>query len=460
MTGELVITLAYLSYLRRTVKKFSPDPLWQEILKYSFFVTLAIAIIGLILKINSNLLFLWTFFEAALVYITFKYNVFEQARRTMYGLLPLMILLFIERLIQTISVSTFDQLDNYFNIAKSIALTWMVAMIWLSGRQRKALEKERQKRLAEEERHRQIEDQNDKLERLVAERTQELTQQKDALEETLAELKSTQKQLVHSEKMASLGELTAGIAHEIQNPLNFVNNFSEVSVELLAELSEELRAGNTDMALDIAHDIEKNLEKITHHGKRADGIVKGMLQHSRSSTGTKELTDINELADEYFRLSYHGLRAKDKNFNAALQTDYDDQIGLLKVVPQDFGRVMLNLFTNAFYAVSEKRKKLYANDLAYEPKVSVETKLTKSYSYGEPDTITITVSDNGFGIPSNVLEKIYQPFFTTKPAGEGTGLGLSLSYDIITKGHGGKMEVKTKTGEFAKFIVQIPALRE
>lgn len=270
---------------------------------------------------------------------------------------------------------------------------------------------------------------------------------KEALEKSLEELKAAQQQLIQSEKMASLGELTAGIAHEIQNPLNFVNNFSEVSRELLDEMKTELDMGNTDEAKDIANDVISNLEKILHHGKRADGIVKGMLQHSRSSNGVKESTDINALADEYLRLAFHGLRAKDKTFNAAMKTDYDESIGLVKVLHQDLGRVILNLITNAFYAVTEKKKMQPEN---YEPVVTVSTKK-------EGDKIEIRVKDNGTGIPQKVLDKIFQPFFTTKPTGQGTGLGLSLSYDIITKGHGGELKVETKEGEGTTFIVSIPA---
>jgi len=246
--------------------------------------------------------------------------------------------------------------------------------------------------------------------------------------------------------MASLGELTAGIAHEIQNPLNFVNNFSEVSSELLDEMNQELAMGNGQLAKEIADDVKQNLEKILHHGKRADAIVKGMLQHSRASSGQKEMTDINALADEYLRLAYHGLRAKDKNFNAKFVTDLDDCIGKINIVPQDIGRVILNLINNAFYAVTEK-KKLSAD--SYEPKVIVSTKRVN-------DKVEIKVADNGNGIPQKVLDKIFQPFFTTKPTGEGTGLGLSLSYDIITKGHGGELRVETKEGEGSVFIIQLP----
>jgi two-component system, NtrC family, sensor kinase len=265
------------------------------------------------------------------------------------------------------------------------------------------------------------------------------------LEATLSNLKSTQSQLIQSEKMASLGELTAGIAHEIQNPLNFVNNFSEVSNELLDEMKAELDKGDTAEAKAIAEDVKQNLEKILHHGRRADGIVKGMLQHSRTSSGVKEPTDINALADEYLRLAYHGLRAKDKSFNATMITDYDPAIGNINIVPQDIGRVILNLITNAFYVVNERKNSGPEN---YEPTVSVSTKKIDG-------KILISVKDNGSGIPQKVLDKIFQPFFTTKPTGQGTGLGLSLSYDIV-KAHGGKLKVETKEGEGSIFTIQVP----
>jgi len=272
------------------------------------------------------------------------------------------------------------------------------------------------------------------------------------LETTLTNLKSTQLQLIQSEKMASLGELTAGIAHEIQNPLNFVNNFSEVNKELLVELKDEIKKGNLDEVTAIADDVITNEEKINHHGKRADAIVKGMLQHSRSTNNaTKEPTDINALADEYLRLAYHGLRAKDKSFNATLKTDFDETIGNINIIPQDMGRVLLNLFNNAFYAVNEKLK---AEGKAYEPEVTVTTRRLNSPS-GDGGKVEISVKDNGNGIPQKIVDKIFQPFFTTKPTGQGTGLGLSLSYDIV-KAHGGEIKVETKEGEGSEFIIQLP----
>jgi two-component system, NtrC family, sensor kinase len=288
----------------------------------------------------------------------------------------------------------------------------------------------------------------------IAKNMFELDKQKQLIEiknrvlnETMTNLKETQSQLIQSEKMASLGELTAGIAHEIQNPLNFVNNFSDINTELIEEMKEEMDKGNLEEAKTLADDISSNEQKINYHGKRADGIVKGMLQHSRSSNNIKEPVNINVLADEYLRLAYHGLRAKDKSFNAAMKTDYDESIGSITAVPQDIGRAMLNLITNAFYVVNEKKK---AHPDNYEPTVFVSTKKAGN-------KIEIRVKDNGNGIPQKVLDKIFQPFFTTKPTGQGTGLGLSLCYDII-KAHGGELKVETKEGEGSEFIIELPSM--
>jgi len=317
---------------------------------------------------------------------------------------------------------------------------------------RKNLEQEKEKQQI-------LATQNETLEQQVTERTsevvaqhKEIEKQRDQVTNTLEELRGMQKQLIQSEKMASLGELTAGIAHEIQNPLNFVNNFSEVNTELIDEMKKEIDAGNIQQIKSIASDLEQNTEKITHHGKRADAIVKGMLLHSRKSIGEKESININALTDEYLRMSYHGLRAKNRSFNASMKSDYDESIGNIQIIPQDIGRVLLNLFTNAFYAITEKKKDAGAE---YNPTVYVSTKKLD-------DGIEIRVKDNGMGIPQKVLDKIFQPFFTTKPTGEGTGLGLSLSYDII-KAHGGTLKVEdqektnsSESHEGAEFVVVLP----
>ncbi|HEX6848941.1 MAG TPA: ATP-binding protein [Chitinophagaceae bacterium] len=320
----------------------------------------------------------------------------------------------------------------------------------------RALENERIAKEREIERRQLIEQQKIEMEKTIEERTSELKQ-------SLKDLKETQSQLIQSEKMASLGELTAGIAHEIQNPLNFVNNFSDVNAELIDELQQEAAKGNIEEIKAISKDIKDNEQKINHHGKRADAIVKGMLQHSRTSSGQKEATDINALADEYLRLAYHGLRAKDKSFNATTKTEFDDNIGKVNVVPQDIGRVVLNLINNAFYAVDEKKKQMppspkgeqEGTSIIYEPVVTVSTKRLGP-PLGDRGKIEIRVADNGNGIPQKVLDKIFQPFFTTKPTGQGTGLGLSLAYDIITKGHGGELKVETKEGDGTEFIIKLP----
>jgi len=331
-------------------------------------------------------------------------------------------------------------------IATAIYLGLDFAFTTVSLKQKLAevemLSKEKQQMLAA---------QNEMLEQQVTERTAELNQ-------SLTKLKSTQSQLIQSEKMASLGELTAGIAHEIQNPLNFVNNFSEVNKEMLEELkAERLKpkaARDENLEDDILNDVIANSEKINHHGKRAEAIVKGMLQHSRSSSGQKETTNVNALADKYLRLAYQGLRAKDKLFNATLKTDYDESIGNINLIPQDIGRVILNLINNAFYAVNEKKKaesgKPNTEGQLYEPTLSVGTKRVG-------DKVFVSVKDNGNGITQKIVDKIFQPFFTTKPTGQGTGLGLSLSYDIV-KAHRGEIKVESKEGEGSEFIIQLPKI--
>ena len=336
------------------------------------------------------------------------------------------------------SIHTFDLffiLNNYILI---IVMSLYVASKYTRNTKDLMLQIAQNRKLSEEKQQMLI-SQKETLEQQVKDRTAELSV-------SLQELKETQTQLIQSEKMASLGELTAGIAHEIQNPLNFVNNFSEVNSELIDEMQKELSDGNADSAKAIGDDIRQNLEKISRHGKRADSIVKGMLMHSRSSTGQKEPTDINALADEYFRLSYHGLRAKDKMFNATMSQELDPQIGLVSVVAPDIGRALLNLFNNAFYSVTEKKKKLGDS---FEPMVSLSTS-KKGHN------VQIVVRDNGLGISPNLVDKIFNPFYTSKPAGQGTGLGLSMSYDIITKEHEGHLSVHTLEGEYAEFVIELP----
>ena len=371
-------------------------------------------------------------------------------RNIAYGVIPLMLMYTVSVFYFTTETTSNPAIKWYIDNSWLLQLTclcwlvlWFVKVLIMRY---DLLRKENVQQAIDKERERNelIATQKVMLEKEVEVRTAELKQ-------SLEELKLTQKQLIQSEKMASLGELTAGIAHEIQNPLNFVNNFSEVSNELITEMKDELAKGNLEDANEIADDVQQNLEKINHHGKRAADIVKGMLQHSRSSSsGVKEPTDINALCDEYLRLSYHGLRAKDKSFNATMKTDFDESIGNINIIPQDIGRVVLNLINNAFYAVSEKQK---LNIPGYEPTVQIKT--TQNPPAGGGRGAEIRVTDNGNGIPQKVLDKIFQPFFTTKPTGQGTGLGLSLSYDIV-KAHGGEIKVNTKENEGTDFSIILP----
>ena len=337
---------------------------------------------------------------------------------------------------------------GYFKSWGKLNLLWFSAVMAVAFYQKRNLAKE-QTRLAEAEQLRQqVAARNAALEHLVAERMAALTQQADALQAALRELRATQQQLIQSEKMASLGELTAGIAHEIQNPLNFVNNFADVSQELVAELEAEQTHPTPDAALEaeLLNDLRHNLHKINLHGQRAASIVRGMLQHSRASTGERQPTDVNALADEYLRLAYHGLRARDKTFNATLKTDFAALLPLVPAVPGDLGRVLLNLLTNAFYAV---QKRQLATGPGYAPTVAVATRR-------DGDEVEVRIRDNGTGIPETVRTKIFQPFFTTKPTGEGTGLGLSLAHDIVVQGHGGTLTVASQEGEFTEFVVRLP----
>ncbi|WP_121355875.1 sensor histidine kinase [Flavisolibacter nicotianae] len=339
-------------------------------------------------------------------------------------------------------------IENQVIIGISAMLLLFVSLLiaFISGQRRK-LQYHQKLHALQAEQQELLRRQNSQLEQKVTERTMELSHQKEELQKSLSELKATQLQLIQREKMASLGELTAGIAHEIQNPLNFVNNFSDLSVDMLNEVKEEIKAGHPTTAMDLLDEATVNLKKISHHGKRADAIVKSMLEHSRKAEGEKEEVNINALTDEYLKLAYHGYRVKDNTFHTTLETHYDSAAGKINVLPQEIGRVLVNLFNNAFYAVHQK-KKLAGNN--YEPVVQVRT-------CKKGNKVEVSVRDNGLGIPEKALSKIYQPFFTTKPTGEGTGLGLSLSFDVVTKGHGGNLWVSSKEGEGAEFIMQLPA---
>ena len=427
--------------------------IWFRYAKY-FTVSLLIAQIFLPAEITR---WIWHAFLISLLLFANQQKEMRPLRMFLLAFVPYVVVSVLSDLTAVILTNFYNRWENYFDIAGMLSVIWLIAILFSNYRQAKIEEKERIKRQKEDEINRAIAIRKVELESLVAERTAELTHQKEELEQTLNELRATQDQLIQSEKMASLGELTAGIAHEIQNPLNFVNNFSEVNSELIDELTEELEKADYEEVKAIAKDIKENEQKIIHHGKRADAIVKGMLQHSRTSTGQKEPADINALADEYLRLAYHGLRAKDKSFNATLKTDFDETLEKINVVPQEIGRVILNLLTNAFYSVSEKQKQLVksrGNETGsaappYSPTVFIGTKkLNKK--------VEIKVSDNGNGIPQAVLDKIFQPFFTTKPSGKGTGLGLSMSYEIITKTHSGEIKVENNEGEGATFTILLP----
>jgi len=408
-----------------------------------------IPVVGTIAEIITDLALL------ALVFIVYNVGELKIYRSTMYAYIPLILVSILKPLIALLPENWEDEIDPYLDAALAFAVIWMIGMLVVANKQKKALRAERKAREEEEKMKRLAEEKKAELELMVVERTREITRQKEELQQVVVNLKETQDQLIHAEKMASLGELTAGIAHEIQNPLNFVNNFSEVNLELAAELGEEIQKMDLsdrerENLVSLVHSIRQNQEKINYHGKRADSIVKGMLQHSRTGTGQKEPVDLNDLLDEYVRLSYHGLRAKDKSFNATIDIELDPNVGQVPVIPQDIGRALLNILNNAFYAVNEKKKNTPAD---YHPTLTISSKLVdKGRKW-----VYITIRDNGNGIPETIREKIFQPFFTTKPTGKGTGLGLSLSYDIVTKGHAGQMKFSSKEGEYTEFIIKLPS---
>jgi two-component system, NtrC family, sensor kinase len=436
--------------------KVNDHPQWVRLSNYARYFAIFLFAAGLFLSDTFNTQWIWSIFLLTCLIFVLRQNELRSLRMFFMAFVPYVAVILTSNLTKVVAKDFYERTNTYFDTAKLLSVIWLAAILFSQQRQYKAAEKERIMRQKEDEINRAIAARKVELEGLVAERTVELTTQKEELQSTLDELRTTQKQLIQSEKMASLGELTAGIAHEIQNPLNFVNNFSEVNQELLMEMNVEIEKGNLDEVKLIIKDIIENEQKINHHGKRADAIVKGMLQHSRTSSGIKEPTDINALADEYLRLAYHGLRAKDKSFNATMKTDFDKSIGKLKVVPQDLGRVILNLITNAFYAVNEKKKAPQPpGGGLYEPTVIVRTSFLPS-SGGQRGACLISVSDNGNGIPQSALDKVFQPFFTTKPSGQGTGLGLSMSYEIVTKGHGGELKVENKIGEGATFTIVLP----
>lgn len=447
MNFDYILLIIVFSYLRKTLQSKILLPQIDTYLFIGFWLSIMLLIAEIFLHTKEGITtWIAHVMLFAVIYFCLTQKEFKSIKSFIYSILPFVAVNFIEDFIELINSSFYKEWNNYFDTAIVFSIIWFFAMFFITRKQRKDMEKEQLKAIEREKEFQQSEILKAKLEIQVAERTAELRNQKDELQKALNELKSTQVQLIQSEKMASLGELTAGIAHEIQNPLNFVNNFSEVSSELLDEMNEEIVKGDFEEVKIIASDIKKNLEKINHHGKRADSIVKGMLQHSRTGNTIKEPTDINKLADEYLRLAYHGLRAKDKSFNADLITDFDSALPKINVLTQEIGRVLLNLFTNAFYATHQRQKKATQT---YKPMVSVKTALKEN-------GIEITVKDNGIGIPEVIKDKIMQPFFTTKPSGEGTGLGLSLSYDIVVKGHGGSISIDSRENDYTVFTILLP----
>ncbi len=454
MLLKIILTIIIIQYCRKSLQSASKFPKWDLWLKIGLGISIASLVIENGGPIPSQIArWVINIILLSIVYLSFNQEEFKPLKSTVNIILPYVGIALVGDIVDLINIEFLNSLTNYIDTAKFFAVVWMIAMWFITRRQKKAIQKQQEKLLEKEKENQITESLKAALEVQVAERTAALTKQKEELQHTLQDLKATQAHLIQAEKMASLGELTAGIAHEIQNPLNFVNNFSEVNKELIDELEQEIEKGNFKEVKVIAKDIKENEKKIIYHGKRADAIVKGMLQHSRSSSGVKEPTDINALADEYLRLAYHGLRAKDKSFNATLKTDFDESIGNINIIPQDIGRVILNLITNAFYVINEKKNQGFEN---YEPTVTVKTSKNPP-SGGRGAEVLISVRDNGQGIPQKLLDKIFQPFFTTKPTGQGTGLGLSLSYDIV-KAHGGELKVKTKAGEGSEFIIVLPVV--
>ncbi len=452
--GELLVLAPMAVLMVRGLRRFLDVPArigpWNKTLGYLWVPAVVVFVLAQVFHIRTPVLSegYWLFVLAVVTLLLLLLSYYRPARTLLLALLPYLLYHVVEFTLQMVGSELLKRYDDGLDTAHGFALIWLFTFVFIARSQKKTLEKERLLREEEEKAKRLIEAQKAELERLVAERTAALTHQAEELRSTLTELRQTQAQLVQSEKMASLGELTAGIAHEIQNPLNFVNNFADVSAELVTELEEEQHkpARDPELEADLLADLKQNLLKISQHGGRAASIVRGMLEHSRTSSGERTPTDLNTLADEYLRLAYHGLRAKDKSFNATLCPDFDPALPPVEVIAQDLGRVLLNLLSNAFYAVRQRQLR---GEAGYAPTVSVSTR-----KVGEK--VEIRVRDNGMGIPEAVRAKIFQPFFTTKPTGEGTGLGLSLSYDIVTQGHGGTLAVASEEGSYTEFLISLP----
>lgn len=447
----ILISIGVIYAARKSLETPKRLPRWDKLLSWlwlgsiAFFLLVQIPLFSFLREWYGELIYL------ILLATVYQLSDYHPARLYAIALLPYAAIYAFNTVLRWIAPSFFEPYHDYSESAQVFSTLWLIGFGIYAFIQNKKEQKHRRK---EEAQLLAAAAKKAELEHLVVERTAELTAHKETLEKALADLKAAQVQLVHSEKMASLGELTAGIAHEIQNPLNFVNNFSELSVELAQELLEEMEKPEADKTLvrDLVQYLAQNQEKINHHGKRASNIVTAMLQHARTSTEKKEATDLNALADEYLRLAYHGLRAKDKSFNARMVTDLDSTVGDVALVPQDMGRVLLNLINNAFFAVHQKKSTATES---YDPTVSVSTRLIAPSSK-KSKRVEISIRDNGMGIPEDLKGKIFQPFFTTKPSGQGTGLGLSLAFDIVTKGHGGTFEVESTEGAGTVFLITIP----
>jgi signal transduction histidine kinase len=438
--GEYILAFFMLRYLRSSLRDSAMLPRWDKIFQGGMIASVVLLVVGVASgEINQFTSWFAYIILLYLAYLIYTIEEFSERKSVFAAVLPYVLVSFLTKIVQLVNTNFYQSWESYFKVAGGFSIIYMIVMLIITNKQNKALAREREKTLQEEKQNKIMAQLKANLEVQVVERTAELTKQKEELQQALDELKMAQTQLIHSEKMASLGELTAGIAHEIQNPLNFVNNFSEVNKELLEELIEAQTNGDQDALESITRDLLENEDKIMHHGKRAEAIVKSMLQHSRNSSGEKEPTDINALADEYLRLAYHGFRAKDKSFNANFKADLADDLPKINVVAQDIGRVLLNLVNNAFQAVRDVE----------DPEVLVRTQM-------KDGAVIITVIDNGPGIPEDIKAKIFQPFFTTKASGEGTGLGLSLSYDIVTKGHGGEIDVNSEAGKGTEFFIKLP----
>jgi signal transduction histidine kinase len=448
--ANFIVVLVLIGFLNKKLPVTDIDKEWmRRVLKSLQIITVVVFILSIVTddKYDPTFNLLGFLITSSLIFILYKLRENKIVSTLLLAILPFYAVTSIIDFLKYSFSSFYEENDGKIAIFSAAALIWLVAYFVGASKQRKAL-------AAEEAKRKEIEGENEQLEVLVKERTSEILNQKNELLKTLEQLKATQDQLVQSEKLASLGELTAGIAHEIQNPLNFVNNFSEVSEEIVIELLEErekaIAERDAGLEDELLTDLKDNLAKINHHGKRASGIVKSMLEHSRASDGQKESVDINLLADEYLRLSYHGLRAKDRTFNAKMETLFDPKMPEIKVITQDFGRVFLNIINNAFQSPDPANSA--DSEKSYMKLVTVTTNVYKNH-------IEVSIKDNGAGIPDNIKDKIFQPFFTTKPTGKGTGLGLSLAYDIV-KAHGGETKVESEINKGTEFIITLPFVLE